>query len=352
MKGKYGEIMAIKVYQSTHIYKGALVAITTSHGYAVACSDATGTVFMGVAIKEANNATGSSGDIWVLVRRHGLYTFACTGADITWQGKTVYCVDDTTVALAATTTYDIIVGQVIRFVSATQVWVDILPRYATPDMGDLAAHVADTSSAHTAHGVDYVDGVGRSAAGFTTAVQLEHVLDEIYAHLMTTLGQVNVPLGSLTREDGTALTTYATGGATPGFQQLSNKEVVLAWDGNATFTKVAVNFQMPADLDGGADLVVWWDACMAGATDTPVIEHECYFGKGDTDCAGTDDEIDAGVTLTRYSATIASANVPDTVAAGSNLTVIFSPKNGEASTDEIYIYGMGLTYQKKLLAEA
>ena len=70
---------------------------------------------------------------------------------------------------------------------------------------------------------------------------------------------------------------------------------------------------------------------MSGTTDTPEITHEAYFNAGDTDCAGTEDEIDGGATLTEYTGTIAAANVP---ASPSVLTVIIAPKAGELGTDD------------------
>jgi len=184
------------------------------------------------------------------------------------------------------------------------------------------------------------------AGSLITATTIEGALQEAFQHIQSAQAFVPIPLGSFTLEDGTALTKYAAGGATPGFQQLANKEIVLAWDGNATQTAVGCTIPMPPDLDDSADVVVHYLANMAGATDTPVIVNEAYFNKGDTDCAGTDDEVDGGVTLTEYSMTIAATHVP---AAPAALTLVFDPTNGEMTTDELYIYGVWLEYTRKTL---
>jgi len=343
MESRIGELLHFPVKASTHVYKGSLVAIETGIGFAVPAGDTSGHIFVGVATMEADNSSGSNGDIDVIVRRWGIIPLATAGGAQTDVGKTVYCVDDETVDLQGDVTNDIIVGQCVEYVSATSIYVDLKPRYTNADdLSGLAAHITDVTSAHNAEGVDYDDDNTHTAQ-----TELDGVLNEIYAHLVSTLEEVLIPIGLLTREDGTVLTKYATGSATPGFQQLANKEVVLAWDGHATFTPVAVTIPLPPNMNCGADVDVLWNAMMAGATDTPVILHECYFDKGDTDCAGADDEINGGTTLTEYKATIANANVP---AAPKALTIIFQPTNGEAGTDETYIHSMGLRYTRKCLA--
>ena len=120
-----GEIIAFPVKASTTIYKGALVAIDTSTGYAVPASDAANRIFVGVAVEKADNSSGSSGDETVRVFRTGTFQFNCSSADQTWVGKKVYAVDDNTVALAATTTNDVLVGVVVSYESSTKVKVAI-----------------------------------------------------------------------------------------------------------------------------------------------------------------------------------------------------------------------------------
>lgn len=167
----------------------------------------------------------------------------------------------------------------------------------------------------------------------------------INVHVATTKGFVPIPLGSLMGEDGTALTT-GPATVTPGFSQLANKEVVLEFVAQGTHTAVAFTVAMPLDFDGTKPVQIVWYAKMGGDTDSPNIIHECYFNVGDTDCAGTDDEIDGGQVLTAYSAEIAHGDVPDAVPAV--LTCIFKPVDGQCGTDSTYFYGVGVQYARKL----
>lgn len=177
--------------------------------------------------------------------------------------------------------------------------------------------------------------------------QGQKTLDTWMRAMATRKGVIPIPLASLSLEDGTAITTFSDGAsATPGINQVANKEQVLRWNNNATTTAVAVGgLSMPLDLDSSQPITVHWRAKMSGTTDSPDLEHECYFGAGDTDCAGTDDEIDGGTTLTEYTATIAATNVGG---APEELTLIFKPKNGEIGTDDLLVHSVWLEYTRSL----
>ena len=62
--------------------------------------------------KTVDNSTGAAGKPRVVIRR-GVFDFACASATQAWVGQKVYAVDNQTVALAATTTNDILVGRVV-----------------------------------------------------------------------------------------------------------------------------------------------------------------------------------------------------------------------------------------------
>lgn len=91
---------SIPVKASTKIYRGAMVAIDAS-GWAVPVTVSSTLECLGVAIAQADNTTGSNGDIKVQVEI-GIFPMAnsadadeLTKADL---GAIVYGVDDTTVA--------------------------------------------------------------------------------------------------------------------------------------------------------------------------------------------------------------------------------------------------------------
>jgi hypothetical protein len=186
------------------------------------------------------------------------------------------------------------------------------------------------------------------SGGFTSTATVEAALAEIYQHIASAQKCIPIPLGSLTLEDGTAIGKFSDGdSATPGLSQESNKEVVLRWNNHGTPGKVAAaGIALPPDLDAASDVVIHWRAKMSGTTDTPTLEHECYLGAGDTDCAGTDDEVDGGATLTEYTATIAASNVGGSP---EELTLLFGPKASELGTDDLLVYSVWIEYTGKTL---
>jgi len=332
-KKKDGDLLALIVKNASTVYKGALACVGAD-GYLIAGADTAGLIFAGVAYE----SLAGNGVLRCRVERKGLYLFNIAAATIANIGDAVFIVDDNTVGLAATTTNDIYCGVIANFESATQVWVDIYPALLQTD---VATHIADTSGAHAASSISITD-----AGTFTSETDVEGALQEIYQDLISAQKVIPIALGDFTLEDGTAITKYSAGGATPGFQQLANKEVVLTWDGNGTQTPIAVTVPfVDPGIDDAAAVVVHLLARMAGANDTPVIVHEAYFGAGDTDCAGTDPEVTGGVTLSEITCTIAHGDVP---AAPSSLTIILTPTAGQMATDELYIYAAWLEVTSKL----
>lgn len=106
------------------VYQGGLVMLNA--GYAVAGADTASCIFCGVAKETVDNSAGSAGDKSVGVYTSGVFSFAASGAAVaTWVGQKVFIVDDQTVALAATTSNDVLVGRCVKVVSATEVLVAI-----------------------------------------------------------------------------------------------------------------------------------------------------------------------------------------------------------------------------------
>ena len=59
------------------------------------------------------------------VRTEGAFTVATSGLTQAAVGALAYLVDDTTVALAATTTNDVCCGRITKFISASKIQVKI-----------------------------------------------------------------------------------------------------------------------------------------------------------------------------------------------------------------------------------
>lgn len=121
-----GKILALAVKASTKLVAGAAVS-TDSNGLLKNASDTASEVFAGIMDKTVDNSAGAAGAKRGRVIRRGVFDFACASATQAWVGQKVYAVDNQTVALAATTINDILVGRVVDFISATKVRVEITP---------------------------------------------------------------------------------------------------------------------------------------------------------------------------------------------------------------------------------
>lgn len=114
--------LELPVKASQHIYQGSIVCVDAT-GFVVVGSDTAGLVPQGVAMHEADNSSGSDGDQKVLIQTGKREQFSCSGASQAWVGQDACIVDDNTVALAATTTNDIVIGKIVKFISSTKVEV-------------------------------------------------------------------------------------------------------------------------------------------------------------------------------------------------------------------------------------
>lgn len=113
-KRKDGELIRYPLAAGAHVFKGALVCVSTATGLIAPAADAAGVVCVGVAYEEGNNSagveqpdetigTGAAGAVSVRVQTVGLYQYHKAGAVQADVGKQAFVVDDNTVATAATT---------------------------------------------------------------------------------------------------------------------------------------------------------------------------------------------------------------------------------------------------------
>lgn len=118
------DALGLKVKGSTTIYKGAMVGIDRSSGYARGLTSAD--QFQGMAAEHSDNSSGSNGDTVVTVLRRGLFKFALSGAAITDIGLAVFASDDATITkTGAANAY---VGRIVDYPESDAVIVDIDPQ--------------------------------------------------------------------------------------------------------------------------------------------------------------------------------------------------------------------------------
>jgi hypothetical protein len=108
---KEGELLAVPVAANTKIYKGGLTCANAA-GFAVPGADTAGFSFLGVAYEDCDNTGGANGEKSVRVWLRGTFRFKKSGS-ITQANvnASLFIVDDETLALAATTTNDVLAGK-------------------------------------------------------------------------------------------------------------------------------------------------------------------------------------------------------------------------------------------------
>lgn len=104
------------------IYRGALVMYNTA-GFLAPAATGAGNIFAGVAEEEVDNSGGSAGDKKCRYKKEGCYLLTGAGFVQGDVGDSVYASDDQTIT--KTSTNNPLVGQIVEFVSATQVWVKL-----------------------------------------------------------------------------------------------------------------------------------------------------------------------------------------------------------------------------------
>ena len=112
----------VKVKASTSLSRGDIVALDST-GYAVQAGDTSGHLVVGICNKDADNSSGSSGDITAEIVT-GVFHLTTASAAITDNGDTIHMASANVVA-AATGTNTVKVGKQVGFVSATEIIVAI-----------------------------------------------------------------------------------------------------------------------------------------------------------------------------------------------------------------------------------
>ena len=114
LKRKEGQLIRYPLATGVHVFKGALVCVSTASGLLVPGADVAGVVCVGVAYEEGNNvagavqydgsvSSGAAGAVAVRVQTVGLYQYHKVGAVQADVGKQAFLLDDNTVSTVATT---------------------------------------------------------------------------------------------------------------------------------------------------------------------------------------------------------------------------------------------------------
>lgn len=114
-----GRIQSGPVAASTHIYEGTM--IFHASGY---LSNTTGSnLFMGIAMEEADNSSGSAGDETCEFYTEGTFVLEGSGFSQGTVGSLIYASDNFTAT--TTSTSNALVGKCVEFISSTKIRVSL-----------------------------------------------------------------------------------------------------------------------------------------------------------------------------------------------------------------------------------
>lgn len=343
-----GVDLSIPVDDGDKIYAGAIVCVNAA-GYAVVGADTAGLIFMGIAREQADNTSGADGAINVIVRRRGLFKMKlATAITIANVGDNVFIADDESVDLAGNVTNDIFVGIIASYIDTTHAWIDIEPAIR---QADVATHIADTSAAHAASAISVAD-----AGKFTDKTEVEAALQEIYQHLKSAKGVIQIPMPVIT-DAGVALAAFSDGdSAVPGYC-VTAKGLGIRWNNHATPGAVGTKVIVPPDMDVTSNAVLHILAAKTGATGadatkfTVAAYNNVKAAAYDADSTfGGDTSAMTGDATTKHvqevTLTLALANLAAYPAA---VELTIKPKDGTLGTDDVIMLAAWIEYKKKLL---
>jgi len=163
------------VAASVRIYEGTLVFLTAT-GYATDVTASGVNGFLGVAVGEANNSSGSAGDITVEVWPEGEFVLEGTGFAQSDVGSTVYAEDNYTVGVSISTA-SVPIGMVTEFISSTKIRVDI----DAVNTGALPVAALTTITHTNPSSADYAfaNTINSSAWGFSTQDEANTLLSVV-----------------------------------------------------------------------------------------------------------------------------------------------------------------------------
>jgi len=122
---------------AAEVFANTCVMVIDGTGGVLMAADTANGIFMGMSRQHVDNSAGLIGvkDIEVTpIAQLGAIEFDAVSPDDSWDGQLVYFVDDHIVALAGTTTHDVVAGRVLTVTktgASGKVLVDVADRQAT-----------------------------------------------------------------------------------------------------------------------------------------------------------------------------------------------------------------------------
>lgn len=115
------ELRTVPLKAGAHIYKGALVGLSSGYARALVAGDP----FAGIAYEEADNTAGADGFVSVRVFTMGDFEHALAAASRANNGSAVYASDDATLTLTASS--NSLVGRQVDVPAAGRIVLRLRP---------------------------------------------------------------------------------------------------------------------------------------------------------------------------------------------------------------------------------
>jgi hypothetical protein len=352
----------IRVKGGVVIYPGAHCAIVG--GLLQPVEEALGLEHFCTSTNKAtvDNSAGADGDVSCPVEfDHPKTLVVCSNDSISpvtvsHIGGDAYAVDDSGL-VSADGTGRTRVGTPWIIVSASDpigqragvyVELDVLPAAAT-----LEADLASTANGDGASMVAIED-----AGNFTTEEDLEGVTQEIYQHLKTTQGTIDLKPSDFYLLTGAPLAIFANGAsAVPGSALVDSKAFGVRWNNNATLDGIVTSFLVPPDADITANMTLTIRASKTGATlaDAVTFDVGAYnqvvgaLHDADTNFGGTSSAMTGDATAKTIQAVTRTLALADLAASPASVTLTVKPTDGTLGTDDLVLHSVRITYKRKLL---
>lgn len=130
-----GDLSSYPVAATIHHYQGTL-AFVTAAGYSSDVVASGANVFAGIVITEADNSSGSSGDINVELYSEGDFELTGSGFSQATVGEDIYASDNYTVTTSNSSTS--FVGECVAYVSSTRIMVRVKKQSPTSALASSA----------------------------------------------------------------------------------------------------------------------------------------------------------------------------------------------------------------------
>ncbi len=194
------------------------------------------------------------------------------------------------------------------------------------------------------------------SGGFTAAATVEAALAEIYQHIKTAKGIINIPTPAFSAA-GVAIAAFSDGASdVPGYC-VTAKGMGIRWNNHAAPLAVAGKVIVPPDMDITADAVLHILAAKVGATVGDATKFTVGAYNNEVDAAfdadsnfGGDTSAMVGDDTTKHvqhvTLTLALADLAAYPAA---MELTIKPKDGTLGTDDVIMLAAWIEYKRKTL---